>query len=137
MSAKMIRQYTVFVPNSPGALAKFLAIFSKAGVNIVGVASEVRDDSGVVRVAIDQEGVVSKVITDAGFTTIETMMISYEFPSDRAGNLFRLTELLNSKGINITTVYGTSFAGDKGRIIFNVSDTDTALKLINEAFPEE
>ena len=132
MAAKLIRQYTVFIPNAPGALSKFLAIFQKAGINIVGVASEVRDDSGVVRVAIDQEGQVSKVITDAGFTTIESMMISYEFPSDRAGNLYRLTQLMQEHKLNITTVYGTSFAGDKGRIIFNVSDTEQALKIINE-----
>ncbi|MBO4556809.1 MAG: ACT domain-containing protein [Elusimicrobiales bacterium] len=131
MPAKLIRQYTVFIPNSPGALSKFLAIFQKAGINIVGVASEVRDDSGVVRVAIDQEGQISKVITDAGFTTIESLMISYEFPSDKAGNLYKLTQLMNKHGINITTVYGTSFAGDKGRIIFNVSETEKALQVIN------
>lgn len=112
-------------------MSKFLAIFQKAGINIVGVASEVRDDSGVVRVAIDQEGQISKVITDAGFTTIESLMISYEFPSDKAGNLYKLTQLMNKHGINITTVYGTSFAGDKGRIIFNVSETEKALQVIN------
>ena len=132
MAAKLIRQYTVFIPNSPGALSKFLEIFQRAKINIVGVASEVRDDSGVVRVAIDQEGQVSKVITDAGFTTIESMMISYEFPSDKSGNLYNLTHLLHEHKLNITTVYGTSFAGDKGRIIFNVSNTEKALKIINE-----
>lgn len=132
MPAKLIRQYTVFVPNSPGALCKFLEIFNKAGINLVGIASEVRDDSGVVRVAVDQEGLVSKVITDEGFTTIESTMISYEFPSDKAGNLFKITEVLNKHGINITTVYGTSFAGDKGRILFNVSDTEKALEVINK-----
>ena len=132
MPAKLIRQYTVFIPNSPGALSKFLKIFHDSKINIVGVASEVRDDSGVVRVAIDQEGKISKVITDAGFTTIESSMISYEFPADKAGNLYKFTQLVNRLGLNITTVYGTSFEGDKGRIIFNVSDTEKALKAINE-----
>ena len=132
MSAKLIRQYTVFIPNAPGALSKFVEIFYNAGMNIVGIASEVRDDSGVVRVAIDDEGQISKVITDAGFTTIETLMISYEFPSDRSGNLYKLTKALNKHGINITTVYGTSFKGDKGRIMFNVSDTEKALQVIKE-----
>ena len=86
----------------------------------------------MVRVAIDQEGKISKVITDAGFTTIESSMISYEFPADKAGNLYKFTQLVNRLGLNITTVYGTSFEGDKGRIIFNVSDTEKALKAINE-----
>lgn len=137
MSVKLIRQYTVFIPNAPGSLSKFVEIFHKAGLNLVGIASEVRDDSGVVRVAIDEEGQVSKVITDAGFTTIETAMISYEFPSDRAGNLFQLTQVLNRHGLNITTVYGTSFAGEKGRILFNVSDTEKAIEIIKKELDKD
>ena len=49
MSVKLIRQYTVFIPNVPGALYKFVELFANEGVNIIGIASEIRDDSGVVR----------------------------------------------------------------------------------------
>lgn len=132
MAVKLIRQYTVFVPNSPGALCKFVEIFNKAGLNIIGIASEVRDDSGVVRIALDEDTHASKVITDAGFTTIETFMLSYEYPADRPGNLFRLTQILNKHGLNITTVYGTSLIGDKGRIIFNVPDAEKAISIIEK-----
>lgn len=129
MSVKLIRQYTVFLPNVPGALSKFVELFANEGVNIIGIASEIRDDSGVVRVAIDDEHKVSHILTGAGFTTIETQMISLELP-DRPGFLLRLAKLLSENNINITTVYGTSTGGASGRLLLNASDPDKAVEVL-------
>jgi len=129
MPVKLIKQYTVFIPNVPGALSKFVELFAKEGVNIIGIASEIRDDSGVVRVAIDADRKLSHVLTSAGFTTIETSLISLELP-DKPGQLLRLTKILCSNNINITTVYGTSVGGANGRLLLNVSDTEKALDVL-------
>jgi hypothetical protein len=129
MSVKLIRQYTVFLPNVPGALAKFVELFANEGINIIGLASEIRDDSGVVRIAVDGDRKVSHILTGAGFTTIETSMISLEL-EDKPGQLLRLTRLLSENNINITTVYGTSFGGASGRLLMNASDTDKALEVL-------
>ena len=129
MSVKLIRQYTVFLPNVPGALAKFVELFANEGINIIGLASEIRDDSGVVRIAVDGDRKVSHILSGAGFTTIETSMISLEL-EDKPGQLLRLTKLLSENNINITTVYGTSFGGASGRLLMNASDTDKALEVL-------
>jgi len=129
MTVKLIRQYTVFIPNIPGALSKFVELFAKEGVNIVGIASEIRDDSGVVRIAIDADRKLSHVLTGAGFTTIETSLISLELP-DKPGQLLRLTMILGANNINITTVYGTAVGGAAGRLLLNVSDGEKALDVL-------
>ncbi|OGR80916.1 MAG: hypothetical protein A2X32_00675 [Elusimicrobia bacterium GWC2_64_44] len=129
MSVKLIRQYTVFLPNVPGALSKFVELFANEGVNIIGIASEIRDDSGVVRVAVDADRKVSHILTGAGFTTIETQMISVEL-SDKPGQLMRMTKLLGEHNINITTVYGTADTGHTGRLLMNASDVDRALEIL-------
>ncbi|MDO8805762.1 MAG: ACT domain-containing protein [Elusimicrobiota bacterium] len=129
MSVKIIRQYTVFLPNVPGALSKFIELFANEGINIIGIASEIRDDSGVVRVAVEVERKVSHILTGAGFTTIETSMLSLELP-DKPGQLLRLTKVLGDNNINITTVYGTSFGGASGRLLLNASDSDKALEIL-------
>ena len=129
MTVKLIRQYTVFIPNIPGALSKFVELFAKEGVNIIGIASEIRDDSGVVRIAIDTDRKLSHVLTSAGFTTIETPLISLELP-DKPGQLLRLTKILGENNINITTVYGTSAGGVNGRLLLNVSDAGKALDVL-------
>ena len=129
MPIKAVKQYTVFLPNIPGALSKFVELFAKEGVNIIGIASEIRDDSGIVRVAVDADLKVSHFLTTAGFTTIETSMLSLELP-DKPGQLLRLTKILGENDINITTVYGTSFGGSSGRLLLNVSDPDRALEVL-------
>jgi hypothetical protein len=129
MSVKLIRQYTVFLPNVPGALSRFVELFANEGVNIIGIASEIRDDSGVVRVAIDDDRKVSHLLTGAGFTTIETQMISLNLP-DKPGFLLRLTKVLGDNNINITTVYGTSIGGANGRLLLNASDPERAVEVL-------
>ncbi len=129
MPVKLVRQYTVFLPNIPGALAKFVELFANAGINIIGLASEIRDDSGVVRVAVDADKKVSHILTGAGFTTIETTMISLNL-EDKPGQLMRLTRVLGDNNINITTVYGTSDTGNTGRLLMNVSDSDKAVEVL-------
>ena len=129
MSVKLIRQYTVFLPNIPGALSKFVELFANEGINIIGIASEIRDDSGVVRVAVEADRKVSHILTGAGFTTIETQMISLELP-DKPGQLLLLSKALSAHDINITTVYGTSVGGANGRLLLNASDPDKALEIL-------
>ena len=129
MSMKAVNQYTVFLPNIPGALSKFVELFAKEGVNIIGIASEIRDDSGIVRVAVEADRKVSHMLTNAGFTTIETSMLALELP-DNPGELLRLTKILGKNDINITTVYGTSSGGSRARLLLNVSDSDKAMEVL-------
>lgn len=130
MSVKVVRQYTVFLPNVPGALSRFIELFVNEGINIIGIASEIRDDSGVVRVTVDTEKKISYILTNAGFTTVETPMISIEL-SDKPGELLNLAKLLAGHSINITTVYGTSLGGSSARILINVSDADRAVEILS------
>ena len=136
MPVRLVKQYTVFIPNVPGALRKFAELFANEGVNIIGIASEIRDDSGVVRVAVDADKKVSHVLTGAGFTTIETFLISVEMV-DRPGQLLRLARLLGDNNINITTVYGTTFGGSSGRLLLNASDPERALEVIKAGLEEK
>ncbi len=129
MSVKIVRQYTVFLPNVPGALSRFIELFVKEGINIIGIASELRDDSGVVRVTVDAEKKISYVLTNAGFTTVESQMISIEL-TDKPGELLSMTQMLAAHSINITTVYGTALGGKTARILLNVSDADRALEIL-------
>jgi len=129
MSVKVVRQYTVFLPNVPGALGRFIELFVNEGINIIGIASEIRDDSGVVRVTVDTDMKISYILTNAGFTTVETPMISIEL-TDKPGQLLNLAKTLASHGINITTVYGTALGGNTSRILLNVSDADRAVEIL-------
>lgn len=132
MKVQKIKQFSVFMPNNPGALSRLAALFAEKGINILGIASEVRDDSGLVRIALEQDADVSQVLSQAGFSSVETHILSVEL-DDKPGQLLRVTSALAEGKINITTVYGTSAAGAAtARILIAVQNTDKALDILEK-----
>lgn len=131
MKVQKIKQFSVFMPNKPGALTRLAALFSEKGVNILGIASEVRDDSGLVRIALENDEGVSTILSQAGFSSVETHILSVEV-DDKPGELMRIAAALAEGKINITTVYGTSVAGSKtSRILIAAQNTDKALTILD------
>ena len=131
MKIGVVKQYSIFMPNRPGALARLAKLFGDSGINIIGIESEVRDDSGMVRVAVDGDADHSAVLSKAGFASVESRLLSVEL-EDKPGQLARLTKTLAEHGVNITNVYGTSFGNRLSRLLFAVENTDDALKLLQE-----
>ena len=54
------------------------------------------------------------------------------FLPNKPGMLFRMSTLLSENGINITTVYGTTYTGSVGHLLLNVTDTPRAMELLKE-----
>ncbi|MEA3306237.1 MAG: hypothetical protein U9Q34_00445 [Elusimicrobiota bacterium] len=132
MDIKIARQYTVFLPNIPGALNKFIDLFTKEKINIIGIASEIKDDSGIVKIAVEVDKRISYILTNAGFTTVETPLLSIDL-TDKPGELLTLTKVLAEHTINITTVYGSTLGLNKpSRILLNVSDATKALDILKK-----
>lgn len=129
MKVEVLKQFSVFLPNRPGALSALARLLSDKNVNILGIASEVRDDSGLVRIAVGPESDVSGILSAAGFASVETSLLSIEV-ADRPGELARVTKALADGKVNITTVYGTSFGGRASRILVSVTNTEKALSLL-------
>lgn len=131
MKIEILKQFSVFLPNKPGSLSALTRKVAEEGINILGIASEVRDDSGVVRLAVSGAQDVSEVLSRNGITSIESKLLSVEF-TDKPGTLATLAKTLADGGVNITTVYGTT-QGSASRILFAVENTDKALKILERA----
>ena len=130
MKVEKIKQFSVFMPNKPGALSRLVALFAEKGVNILGIASEVSAESGLVRIALANDSDASSLLSKAGFSSVETHILSVEL-DDRPGELLRVSDALALGKINITTVYGTSSPGAAtSRILLAVQNVDKALELI-------
>ena len=131
MGISIAKQYSVFLPNKPGALNEFVKLFADQGVNIIGIASEIRDDSGVVRITVEGDKKIGNALTQAGFTTVETPVLSIEMV-DKPGELEKLTKILGKYGINITTVYGTAFGGTTARMLISADDSKKAQEILEK-----
>lgn len=130
MKVEKLKQFSIFMPNRPGALSRLAALFDEKGISILGIASEVRDDSGLVRIALAQDADISALLSKAGFSSVETHVLSVEV-GDRPGQLLRVADALAAGKINITTVYGTSSHGaPTARILIAVQNTDRAFEIL-------
>jgi hypothetical protein len=132
MAVQILKQYSVFLPNQPGILSKFLKIFYENSVNIAGISSEISDDSGVVRIVLEEEDKLSNLITSAGHTTIETPILSIELP-DKPGQIQIISEILGDASINMSTIYGTATQGGKTRLLLTVNDTEKAKEVLEKS----
>jgi hypothetical protein len=130
MKVEKIKQFSVFMPNKPGALSRLVTLFAEKSVNILGIASEVSAESGLVRIALTNDSDASSILSKAGFSSVETNILSVEL-DDKPGQLLRIADALAQGKINITTVYGTSSPGAATtRILIAVQNTDKALELL-------
>ena len=131
MRIEILKQFSIFMPNRPGALSAMTKLFANQGVNLIGIASEISNDSGLVRVAVSEGINVSGILTQAGFASVETSLLSIEI-ADKPGELSRITKVLADNHINITTIYGTAIGGDRTRILIAAENTPKA-KMILES----
>ena len=132
MAINVIKQYSVFLINEPGALQNFADLFVRENVDIIAMAQDVRYDAAVVRVAVEQDSGVSHALTKAGFTSVKTDAICLDIPN-RVGILRDIGRILAGQGINITTIYGTANRGGNTRWIIVVNDITKALNALENS----
>src|SRR5438552_1165334 len=101
MKVEILKQFSVFLPNQPGALSRVVKLFADDGINIFGIASEIRDDSGIIRLVVENRPGIHSVLTKGGCICVEADVLSVEL-TDRPGELYRLAKTLGDNGINIT-----------------------------------
>ena len=121
MPISVVKQYSVFLTNEPGALKSFSDLFVQENVTLLAVSSDVRFDAAVVRVAIDYEQEVGHALTKGGFTNVKTDAICIDTP-DRMGIARDIGDVMHQHGLNITSIYGAGTIGDQARFIIVVSD---------------
>ncbi len=132
MAINIVKQYSVFLLNEPGALKGFAELFVREKVDIIAMAQDVRYDAAVVRVAVQQDKGISHALTKAGFTSVKTDALCLDMPN-RLGILRDIGTILSNQGINITTIYGTSVTGGITRWIIVVNDITKALNALENS----
>lgn len=132
MAISIVKQYSVFLINEPGALKNFTELFVRENVDIIAMAQDVRYDAAVVRLAVQHDKGISHVLTKAGFTSVKTDAICLDIPN-RVGILRDVGAVMASHGINITTFYGTADTAGITRWIIVVNDITKALNALENS----
>lgn len=132
MSISVVKQYSVFLANEPGALKNFAELFVQENVTLLAISSDVRFDAAIVRVAIDYNKDVGHALTKAGFTNVKTDAICIDTP-DRIGIARDIGDVMHQHDLNITSIYGGAAVGNQVRFIIVVSDIPKAISALENS----
>ena len=134
MSIKIIKQYSVFLPNESGSLKNFSELFVRSGINIMAISQGLRYDAAIIHIAVDAQDndEISHLITKAGFTTVRTDAIALEM-GDKIGVIHDVAAVLADEGINITSIYGSVSTGCSSIVVLVVNDIPRAVAALEKS----
>ena len=131
---KPIKQISIILENTPGALSKVSDILGKEGINIGAMSLAELTENSVIRLITDNPEKTEQVLTANGYPTKCSDVIAVETP-DHPGGLNAVLKPLAAAGINVNYLY--SFLrrfGDNAILIFRVSDTQKAIEILKDNY---
>lgn len=128
-----IRQFSVFIANTPGSLEKVAALLSDNGVDLVSVSLADTTHFGILRaIATDHEKAVS-VLEENGYTVKTNHVLVVSLP-DQPGGFSRVLSLLAGSGISVEYLYScVRSAEGNARIVFRVDSIGLAAEILTGA----
>ena len=123
-------QFSIFMVNKPGVLAKVLTEFADAKINLVAMTMMDSYEHGVMRTVGASREKIRKLLEKLNLQYSETDVLSVNLPN-KAGALADITQKLSEAHINIAYAYCTAGArGGRTTGILKVSDVKKAMKVL-------
>lgn len=129
-----IKQISVFVENTPGALIDTVRALSNAGVDIRALSIADTAEYGILRLIVDKPEKAGEALAKAGCTVNLTDVIGVGV-EDKPGGLTEILEILAKAGVGVEYIY--AFLGAMGdnlaRVIIRADDNAEAVKVLSGA----
>ena len=120
------KQFTIFIDNQPGAVAKIANALGDAKVNILALLGTSQGPAGTVQLVAEDARKAKKALDAARIAYQETAAEQYELPN-KAGALGHCLNQLAAKGVNLSSIHATAAkGGKKAVIVYTVEATKTA-----------
>jgi hypothetical protein len=125
-------QFSVFMVNKPGMLAKALGEFAKERINIVAITMMDSAEHGVMRVVFEESKRAREILTRLNMPYSETDVLCVNL-ANKSGALATVAEKLAKGHINISYAYCTAGArGGRTTGVLKVSDVKKAMRLLED-----
>ena len=129
-------QFSLFLVNKPGTLARVLQQLAGSKVNIVAMSMMDSTEHGVLRLVPEDPGRVRDALRSLDVPATEQQVLVVTLPN-RPGALADVVERLASERINVDYAYCTAGGARGGRSvgIFKVSNLKKAVQVLSERKP--
>lgn len=120
-----IKQLSAFVENKPGKLSHMIKALSEANINLRAMSIADTKDFGILRLIVSDIEKATAVLSEESLVTA-TDVVAVEM-HDKAGELYKILEVLNDAAINIEYMYAFTAATDRGAyVVFRVNNNKDA-----------
>jgi len=125
-------QFSIFLINKPGVLAKVTSALAKAEVNIIAMSLMDSGEHGALRIVCDDPDKTRQVLGEAHDRWTESAVLLVEI-DHKPGSFAAISEKLASGHVNIIYAYCTGGApGGKTNVILKVADLDKAQQVLKD-----
>ncbi len=126
-----LQQISIFMENKPGMLCEITKFIASKNVNLRALSVADTQNFGIVRIIVDDPGLVNDILTKEGYATKLTKVLAIEI-SDEPGKFSELLEKLAKDNINIEYSYAFTSKGGKAMSILRVDDVEKAEKILEK-----
>ena len=129
---QITQQFSIFMVNKPGVIAKVLGEFAQAKINIIAITMMDSVEHGVMRVVFDNPAKAREVLQKLNLPYNETGVLSVTLTNE-SGALASVAEKLAKNHINISYAYCTAGAkGGRTTGVLKVANVDKAIKILEK-----
>ena len=119
-----VKQLSVFMENREGRLEQAAEVLKDQGINILSLSMADTMEYGMLRLVVSDPELAKSALREKGFSAKLTDVLAVRL-DDQVGELYRLTHILRTNGLNIEYMYALA-ASEKKAIIVKTSDGEAA-----------
>jgi len=126
-------QFSIFMVNKPGVLARVLGEFARAKINIIAITMMDSVEHGVMRVIFAAPKRAKEVLSKLNMPYNETEVLCVNL-TNKSGALAGVAEKLAKNHINISYAYCTAGArGGRTTGVLKVADVKKAMRVLQQS----
>jgi len=127
------KQFSIFMVNKPGVLARLLGEFARAKINIIALTMMDSVEQGVMRAVFEAPKKAKEVLSKLNMAYNETDVLCVNL-TNKSGALAEVAEKLAKNHINISYAYCTAGAkGGRTTGVLKVADVKKAMKILQQS----
>ena len=125
-----MKEISVFLPNNPGVLAKFIALLNDSNIIIKALTVAETPEYGLLLILVDKPNECIDLLEKNDYNINATEVLALKMPNDMDA-LFDIANILGRNNVNIEYLYMT-VVGNSNLIIVRVNDNKKAVKVLKE-----
>lgn len=126
----MLTEISVFLPNEPGELAKFIKLLMDNGISINSITVAETEDYGLLLILVDKPDECIDLLNEMEYVISVSDVVAVEV-NGKPSELYNISSILGNHQVNILYLYSTLII-DQAHIILRSNDNEKAQSVLKD-----